>query len=260
MSFNLIIDERGPSLVSPSYVDTLVAADYLEFKGIKNLTRIRKKGIGGALVGHREGTPDNLKDEPFLNSRVGMSLPLTATLSFEGASSIRQVYLAFHDTLVKDSAVVGDKRRSLEADLTAPLAILYNYADLSGIGLKAMLNPFKSERITGLYQMEPFREDEIPVVLVHGLKSSPQTWLESLNRLRSDPVLRDRYQLLVFAYPTGFPIAHNAASLREYLTKFQQHFDPDRSNPNMRKMVLVGHSMGGILSNYQIRGQWRDHS
>jgi hypothetical protein len=35
--------------------------------------------------------------------------------------------------------------------------------------------------------------------------------------------------------------------------EFQQTNDPRRRNPRMRNMVILGHSMGGIISNMQIR-------
>jgi hypothetical protein len=115
------------------------------------------------------------------------------------------------------------------------------------------MNPLREKARTGLYQLEPFRKDEIPIIFVHGLQSTPSVWIEALNKLRADPLIRDRYQLLVFSYPTGFPIGVNAATLRKHLHEFRKRYDPRGTNPAMQKMILVGHSMGGILSNYQIR-------
>jgi len=54
-------------------------------------------------------------------------------------------------------------------------------------------------------------------------------------------------------YPTGYPVVRNGAGLRKRLKQFQEHYDPGRRNPRMRNMMLVGHSMGGLLSNAQIR-------
>jgi hypothetical protein len=59
--------------------------------------------------------------------------------------------------------------------------------------------------------------------------------------------------LAIFRYPTGFPLTYNTASLRERLREFQDYYDPGRSNLNMRNVLLVGHSMGGLLSSMQIR-------
>ena len=49
-------------------------------------------------------------------------------------------------------------------------------------------------------------------------------------------------------YPTGVPIPIAAASLRESLLQAKQLYNPDGSDPAFDQMVLLGHSMGGILS------------
>ena len=68
---------------------------------------------------------------------------------------------------------------------------------------------------TGLYILQPYDPDRIPVIFVHGLISTPQMWLNVINELNADPVLRARYQYWVFAYPTGNPLAYSALRLRE---------------------------------------------
>ncbi|MFV1994438.1 MAG: lipase family alpha/beta hydrolase, partial [Verrucomicrobiales bacterium] len=116
-----------------------------------------------------------------------------------------------------------------------------------------LVHPERYARTSGLFLVQPFRENKIPVVFVHGLLSSPATWVEATNALRADPILRDHYQLLYFKYPTGFPVVYSAAHLRKSLRDFQEQFDPGRRNPAMRRMIIVGHSMGGLLSSLQIR-------
>jgi hypothetical protein len=49
-------------------------------------------------------------------------------------------------------------------------------------------------------------------------------------------------------YPTGVPIPIAAASLRESLLQARQLYNPDGRDPAFDQMVLLGHSMGGILS------------
>jgi pimeloyl-ACP methyl ester carboxylesterase len=99
---------------------------------------------------------------------------------------------------------------------------------------------------TGLYFLQPYDPDRIPVVFVHGLVSSPFTWVETINGLEADPEIRKRYQFWVFAYPTGTPILYSALRLREELAKV------DKLHPNHLPYVVVGHSMGGILTHAQV--------
>ena len=83
--------------------------------------------------------------------------------------------------------------------------------------------------------------------------SNAEGWLPFANQLRSDPLVREKYQLVFFGYPTGSAIGGNGAKLREALVAYRNAYDPNGSNPHMRNMVILGHSMGGILSNMQIR-------
>jgi hypothetical protein len=87
---------------------------------------------------------------------------------------------------------------------------------------------------TGLYFLQPYDPDRIPLVFVHGLVSSPFTWVETINGLQADPEMRKRYQFWVFAYPTGTPILYSALRLREELAKV------DKLYPNHRPYVVVG--------------------
>ena len=96
-------------------------------------------------------------------------------------------------------------------DWTASIAYLYRYAPKKNAGFLGMLDPNKYDAKGGLHRSQPFHKDKIPVILVHGLMSTPETWLVALNKLRSDPVLRERYQAVVYRYPTGYNITKNAA-------------------------------------------------
>ena len=73
------------------------------------------------------------------------------------------------------------------------------------------------------------------------------------NELRADPVLRDRYQFWFAYYPTGFPTPVSVAKLRKELHDLQQTLDPDGTDPALRNMVVVGHSMGGLVSRMLIQ-------
>jgi len=81
---------------------------------------------------------------------------------------------------------------------------------------------------------------------VHGLFSTPFDWAKTINGLQADPEIRKHYQFWIFAYPTGNPILYSALRLREELAK------ADRLYPNHKPYVMVGHSMGGMLTHDQV--------
>ena len=70
-----------------------------------------------------------------------------------------------------------------------------------------------------------------------------------INDLRNEPMIFERYQFLLFAYPTGRPIPSSAALLRKALYDMESRFGQD---PAFHQMVLVGHSMGGNLTRFMV--------
>jgi pimeloyl-ACP methyl ester carboxylesterase len=51
----------------------------------------------------------------------------------------------------------------------------------------------------------------------------------------------------LFLYPTGAPITASSADMRIALRNAIAQFDPCGNDPALREMVLVGHSMGGLV-------------
>ena len=69
------------------------------------------------------------------------------------------------------------------------------------------------------------------------------------NDLRADPELRDRFQFWFYFYPTGDPYLATAADLRDDLERTcGPTSTPITRTTALGNMVLVGHSMGGLIS------------
>jgi pimeloyl-ACP methyl ester carboxylesterase len=100
----------------------------------------------------------------------------------------------------------------------------------------------------GLLMMHPYRKGRIPVVFVHGTASSPARWAEMYNELMNDPALQRRYQFWVFQYNTGQPILYSAMLLRRALRDIVSEIDPAEQDPALRRMIIIGHSQGGLLT------------
>ena len=96
--------------------------------------------------------------------------------------------------------------------------------------------------------LQPYQPRQIPVVLVHGTASSPVRWAELINELGGDPRIRERFQIWIFLYDTGNPIGYSAGRLRAALTATVQELDPEGKDPALRRMVVIGHSQGGLLT------------
>jgi pimeloyl-ACP methyl ester carboxylesterase len=68
------------------------------------------------------------------------------------------------------------------------------------------------------------------------------------NRLAADARLRDRYEFWFFSYDSGAPINFSAMLLRESLQRAVKILDPDGTDPGLKRMVVIGHSQGGLLT------------
>lgn len=199
--------------------------------------------------------------------------------------------LEFYDPLVSSSAQIGDRYVPLESDLTTPLAYMLSdprvpaWAILGFVRPELFLYPMLAESekdgngqdhapekrdgeivqvsyngptdtggarpISGIYMVQPYEKGKIPVVLVHGLWSTPMTWMEMFNTLRSIPEIREKYQFWFYFYATGEPFWISAAKLREDLEQLRNDIDPWRRETSLNETVLIGHSMGGLLSMLQ---------
>jgi hypothetical protein len=197
---------------------------------------------GGVLVGvYKPADP-----RKYFFSLSGLAVPVTAALDFTPSAPaggrVRDATLTLYDPTRRETVRVANAQRPLAADFGAPLAY---YPEPKLLGFMAMLRPAKYENRAGLFILEPYDPDRIPVVLIHGLTSIPQMWVPTISAIESDPELRGRYQFWVFAYPTGDPIALSALKLRESLAQVYQLY------PKTKDMVLISHSMGGLLSQMQ---------
>ena len=85
--------------------------------------------------------------------------------------------------------------------------------------LDGLASPRAGLERANLMLIRPYEPGKIPVVMVHGLISTPLAWIPMLNELLRDPVIQSKYQFLLYMYPTGVPIPIAAAGLRESLVQ-----------------------------------------
>ena len=107
---------------------------------------------------------------------------------------------------------------------------------------------FQRPEDTRLAALEPHRRGRMPVVLIHGTASSPFRWADMVNDLTEDPRIRENFEFWFFAYATGNPIPYSALLLRESLQAAVQGLGGEAADPALGRMVLVGHSQGGLLA------------
>ena len=100
----------------------------------------------------------------------------------------------------------------------------------------------------GIYMLTEYDKNKIPVVFIHGLISTPQSFYQIVNTLMQSEAIRENYQFWFLYYPTGQPIILDAYDLRTILNNMQKHFNPDLHNSKFNDMFLVGYSQGGLIA------------
>ena len=216
-------------------------ADY-ELKNLRN--RHTKRGLGVPIMVRRQKTSDVLEEY----YEDGLSFPLTVVARFELATTDRSATFELYDPRDSDEFIVADALLPLESDISTPLAWFLTDPQKSLLDTFAFFRTDEAQELEGLYMVQPYDPNRIPVLMVHGIWSSPITWMEMFNDLQSDPEIRSKYQFWFYMYPTGQPLTFAAAGLRERLKELRLRCDPYGQNEKLDQMVVVGHSMGGLMS------------
>ncbi|HET9522942.1 MAG TPA: alpha/beta fold hydrolase [Terrimicrobiaceae bacterium] len=228
------------------YFDTFIAGDHVSVRGMGQ--RIVSEGLGVALVGVRERTAARDQEMYYQPKGRGVFAPFVAVATFGTGSGVSRVSIDFLDLNCYREVVASDGTIALSGDFTAPYALSFRGVNDLLLGISGIIDIEKRTQDAGLYLTEPFDPHRIPVVMIHGLASSPLVWRTITTRLMADPTIRRYYQFWYVYYPTGMPIAESAASIRDDISSIRKTFDPRGTSVASRHLVIVGYSMGGVIA------------
>ncbi|MCY2981012.1 MAG: alpha/beta fold hydrolase [Planctomycetota bacterium] len=239
-----------------------------DFESLKFCSEFQVKGLDSANVNYGVGVPMIAVRQEHHGSNPaekyypeGLAFPVTALLRVTSPSihaspnsqHRHPCVLELHDPLDSTDIELNSRLVPLQSDLSTPLAYFLDNEKFRE-QTNSNLNPLdlnKAEKLRGVYMLEPYDPNRIPVVMVHGLFSSPLTWMPMFNDLRSFQELRKNYQFWFYQYPTGQPFWVSATQMRSDLFELRKTLDPQATHPVLDQMVLVGHSMGGLVSRMQ---------
>ncbi len=237
--YRLLLDSAPPALDVTAF-DAFIPSDLREPVGLA--PRYQVQGLGASLIAERH----NLDDQ---NRRIDLhalehpSFPMTARMDIRPDGGVA---IGFYDPLAAATRKL-DHPWPLSADFTTALAHGFGEESFRIRENLALFFPSGARREQGIYLFEPFDPDRIPLLLVHGIWSSPLAWAQLQNEILGDPKLRRRYQVWSYFYPTGLSILENAAALRKAILEMRA-LAPSAACTANRDMVVVGHSMGGLLA------------
>jgi pimeloyl-ACP methyl ester carboxylesterase len=243
-TLTLTVERNGFPWRPEEFGGLMFCGDY-RVQGLEN--QFHSYGLGVPLMCERSHAPPTMAHAAFPRD---LYFPMTAFIRFDGtiAELGAQARLEFVNPLADQTLEVEGRKIPLETDLTTPLAYGLSRSEAYLLQYEGFLSADKLKHKTGIYMLEPYQPGKIPVLLVHGLLSSPATWAKMFNDLRADPVIRQHFQFWGYFYPTGDPYFLTAADLRHRLTDLREELDPQHADSALDDMVCVGHSMGGLIS------------
>ena len=223
-------------------------ADELRVIGLRD--RYRRPGLGASLAA---GAIQPVREGGFQISS-DLKVPVTALMRIDlthqalAQGSLRgriDVYPAFEPSNVE----IDGQPVPLEADTSAAFAYSLSDPKVWSSELAGFLRgDYFDQTASQLVGLEPYRPGQFPVVFIHGTASSSGRWADLINDLQSDPVIREHFQFWSFSYSTGNPTPFSALQLRTSLENAVRALDPQGKDAPLHKMVLIGHSQGGLLA------------
>ncbi len=254
---NVVGDQESYTLTTPKPVDPehdpsrydLFPTDGLKIGGKLFAPRSSVSGVGAPLVA--VGRAENPKfREQYKVRRV--YAPVTAAIEFSG----QKAQLKFVDPFKAERIALNKRTFPLAVDLRTPMAMLIAYERPERLGLSRVMDPQRYANTARLCQLQQYDPNRTSVIFVHGLQETGASWAPMVDSLRDDPWIRKRYQFWFYSYPSGYPYPYAAALFRHDLDGIERAF------PNHKRIVLVGHSMGGMVCRLMITDSgdkiWRD--
>jgi len=249
---NRSLDTQGKPEWTPSVFDRLLPASGFKLENYRQI--YAGPGAGAPVILAFEDTATLRRERSF---RPGNNVYVVGTAVLEFSKPARTgapvpVRIRILNTPKTREVRIAGKTHPLAWNLTADVEANLNNPYITKSGLAGLRNAETHAEATGLFGINNYDPNKIPVVFVHGLNSDPHVWKSAVNELIGNPELNATYQPLLFMYPTGLPVPGAAARLRESLNEYRAKWDPDGNDANFDRMILVGHSMGGLLSRLQV--------
>ncbi len=245
----------------------LVPASSLSLTGLRSI--YRRDGMGAELLAvtptraarlDSAVPPQMLGDRALLSSQWDKgewsemdSPPISVLLHFPGGDLSQVVFtqevkVSVHDPYRDSTAAIHGQQVPLAANFSAGYGLWLSRSGFNRQSLRSLLGRDNGIARPHLYLMQPFDPDRRIIVMLHGLASSPEAWTNVANELIGDEELRRHFQIWQVYYPTNNPIVLNHYAIRQTLQSTLHNFDPNGSSAASKDMVLIGHSMGGVIS------------
>lgn len=218
-------------------------------------TTVRQLLVSSLSGRLNKDTVDGKKDDSAPSSRIYPTghLLMTGLIKPAGDSvldtlSSHQLDIHLYNPYRSESTTILGDSYPLAANFSAGYGLWLAENQLDGVGYLNLITRQKKASLPKLFMLEPYDPDKRVIIMVHGLASSPATWVNLTNDIFNDDKLRDNYQVWQVFYPTNLPILENRYQIQELIQSTYQQTDPQGINRASKNSVIISHSMGGVIS------------
>ncbi|MGE6390532.1 esterase/lipase family protein [Psychrobacter pacificensis] len=210
--------------------------------------------LSSSLSGRLTNESDNTKDsEPSSRIYPTGHLLLTGLIKPSGDSvldvlSSRQLDIHLYNPYQTETVNILNDNYPLAANFSAGYGMWLAENQLDSVGYLNLITRQPDARLPKLFMLEPYDPDKRVIIMLHGLASSPATWVNLTNDILNDDKLRDNYQVWQIFYPTNLPILENRYQIQQLINTTYEQTDPTGQNRASKNSVIVSHSMGALIA------------
>lgn len=178
----------------------------------------------------------------------GVFRPATAWLEPAPPGTAADALLRLVDPRHQPELRFGAQAFALASDTSSFFDYGAQQSSLSRQGVWGLFGGRALGRRSGVYLLEDYDPLKRPLVMLHGLGSSPLAWARLSSAVWADPRLRARYQVWHVVYATDAPLLVARLRVQQALDTAWRLLDPAGADPARGHVVLIGHSLGAVVS------------
>ncbi len=147
--------------------------------------------------------------------------------------------------------ILGDNY-PLAANFSAGYGLWLAENQLDSVGYLNLFSRQPEASLPKLFMLEPYDPNKRVLIMLHGLASSPATWVNLTNDIFNDEKLRENYQVWQIFYPTNLPILENRYQIQQLINATYAQTDPSGNNRASSNSIIISHSMGALIARMMV--------
>ncbi len=259
------IDIQAYQRLQNMKLEKFISSYNMNFSGLRAINR--RDGFGSDFVAVFPSTDSSSQESKYIlnplthdypkgiNPNIHKARYLAATIiaqpkksnaTIEDVLTNPNFEIKVYDPYSIEKVEIAGKPYSLAANFSAPYGLWLAENNLGAAAYLTLIDRDQHLAMPHLYMLEPYNPNKKIIVLVHGLASSPEAWIAVTNDIMGDAILREHYQVWQIFYSTNMPILESRFQIYALLKQAFGSLNP--KDAAAQDAVLIGHSMGGIIS------------